>query len=102
MHLEDGDRLIVPFTPETVQVLGAVFNPHAFIFHQGARAGEYLHLAGGPNREADRKRIFILRADGTVSSHDADSSFLGRGLSQLRLHPGDSIVVPEKACVSRD
>lgn len=97
IHLEDGDRLMVPFTPETVQVLGAVFNPHAFIFHQGARAGEYLHLAGGPNREADRKRIFILRADGTVSSHDADSSFLGHSLSQLRLHPGDSIVVPEKA-----
>lgn len=96
MHLEDGDRLIVPFTPETVQVLGAVFNPHAFIFHAGAREGEYLHLAGGPNRDADRKRIFILRADGTVSSHDSESLFLGRGLNELRLHPGDSVVVPEK------
>jgi polysaccharide export outer membrane protein len=97
IHLEDGDRLVVPFTPETIQVLGAVMNPHAFIFHSGAKAGEYLHLAGGTNREADRKRIFILRADGTtVSSDEAGSSFFAGGFNDLRLYPGDSIVVPEK------
>ncbi len=96
VHLEDGDRLVVPFMPQTVQVLGAVFNPHAFVFHQGARAGEYLRLAGGPSREADRRRVYILRADGTVSGQNANSSLLWRGFSDLRLHPGDSIVVPEK------
>jgi polysaccharide biosynthesis/export protein len=96
MHLEDGDRLVVPFVPETVQVLGAVFNPHAFIFHQDAKAGEYLRLAGGPNREADRKQAFILRADGTVSSRDSNSSSFSHGFNGTRLHPGDSIVMPEK------
>jgi len=98
MHFEDGDRLVVPFTPETVQVLGAVMNPHAFIFHPGAKAGEYLHLAGGTNRDADSKRIIILRADGTtVSRHDANSSVFARSFNDLRLYPGDSIVVPEKS-----
>lgn len=97
MQLEDGDRLVVPFTPETVQVLGAVFNPHAFLFHDNARLDEYLHLAGGPVREADRKRIYILRADGTVTSHDSDAGAFARGFKSLRLHPGDSIVVPEKS-----
>jgi len=96
MHLEDGDRLVVPFTPETVQVLGAVFNPHAFLFHDNAQVGEYLHLAGGPNREADRKRIYVLRADGTVTSRDSDSGLFSRGFNSLRLRPGDSIIVPER------
>lgn len=96
MHLQDGDRLVIPFAPETVQVIGAVFNPHAFIFNAGARAGEYLRLAGGPNRDADRARIFILRADGTVTSRDSDGSLFAHGFSDVKLYAGDSIVVPEK------
>jgi protein involved in polysaccharide export with SLBB domain len=96
MHLEDGDRLVVPFTPETVQVIGAVFNPHSFLYHDGATVGEYLRLAGGPTRDADKKRIFVLRADGSVISHDSVSGAFSEGFAKLRLHPGDSIVMPEK------
>jgi len=97
MRLEDGDRLEVPFEPQTVQVFGAVFNPHAFLFHPDARVGEFLHLAGGPNRDADRKHIFVLRADGSVMSRDTNPGMFSEGLSKMRLHPGDSIVVPEKS-----
>jgi protein involved in polysaccharide export with SLBB domain len=86
MHMEDGDRLYVPSMPETVQVLGAVFNPHAFLFRRGAKAPEYLHLAGGPNRDADRKHIFVVHADGTLDD----------AIERAWLHPGDSIVIPEK------
>jgi polysaccharide biosynthesis/export protein len=96
MRLEDGDRLVVPFTPETVQVLGAVFNPQAFRFHQGATVGEYLRIAGSPSRDADRKRIFVLAADGTVTSRESASSVFKNGLNKLHLHPGDSVIVPEK------
>jgi protein involved in polysaccharide export with SLBB domain len=96
MYLEDGDRLVVPFMPETVQVLGAVFNSHAFLFHKGARVSEYLRFAGGPTRDADRKRIFVLAADGTVISRESDKSLFERGIRDIQLHPGDSIVVPEK------
>jgi protein involved in polysaccharide export with SLBB domain len=96
MHLEDGDRLVVPNVPDTIQVIGAVFNPHSFLFHADARVGEYLRLAGGPNRDADRKRIFVLRADGSVTSHESDPSVFPHGPSKVRLHPGDSVVMPEK------
>jgi len=96
LRLEDGDRLVVPFAPETVQVVGAVFNQHAFLYSENAKAREYLELAGGPNRDADRKRIYILRADGSVIGHvDRDSAF-GVDLAKLQLYPGDAIVVPEK------
>jgi protein involved in polysaccharide export with SLBB domain len=96
MHLEDGDRLEVPFTPETVQVIGAVYNPHSFLYHSGAKAGEYLHLAGNVTRDADKKKVFVLRADGSVANHDSDPKLFANGFSSLLLHPGDSIVVPEK------
>jgi len=96
MHLEDGDRLVVPFVPETIQVIGAVFNPHAFLYNHGARVGEYLHLSGGPNRIGDRRRMFVLRADGSVVGHDTGNSMFEDDFKKLRLYPGDAIVVPEK------
>ena len=95
--LEDGDQLLVPPTPATVQVTGAVLNQNAFLYRNGARAGEYLHLAGGMNRDADRGQIFVLRADGSVTAHVAGQSiFSSSGFEKLHLYPGDTIVVPEK------
>ncbi len=96
MHLENGDKLVVPFVPETIQVVGAVFNPQAFLSRQNARVGEYLHKAGGPNRDADSRRMFVLRADGSVVAHDTGYSAFESNFKSLRLYPGDAIVVPEK------
>jgi protein involved in polysaccharide export with SLBB domain len=97
MHLEDGDKLVVPYVPETIQVVGAVFNPHAFLSRQSARVGEYLHMAGGPNRDADSRRMFVLRADGSVVPHATGYSAFESGFNSVHLYPGDAIVVPEKA-----
>ena len=96
MHLEDGDRLVVPFVPETIQAVGAVFNPHAFLASRNARVGEYLHLAGGANREADSRHMFVLRADGSVVGRGMGRSVFDSDFKKLRLYPGDAIVVPEK------
>jgi len=95
-QLEDGDQLLVPPTPATVQVVGAVLNQNAFLYRNGARTGEYLHLAGGPNRDADRRQTFILRADGSVTGHNVGKSIFSSGFNNVRLYPGDTIVVPEK------
>jgi len=96
MRLEDGDKLVVPFVPATVQVVGAVFNPHAFLYGDGARVGKYLHMAGGVIRDADRRRMFVLRADGSVVGHEMGKSIFANDFEQLRLYPGDALVVPEK------
>jgi protein involved in polysaccharide export with SLBB domain len=99
LHLEDGDRLVVPFQTETIQVAGAVASPHAFLYRKGATLGEILHLAGGPAREADRSRIFVLRADGSIRGRNSGQSIFAADLDfyKLRLYPGDTVVVPEKA-----
>ena len=95
MPLEDGDTLLVPSMPATVQVIGAVLNQNAFLY-RGGRASNYLHMAGGPNRDADRGQIFILRADGLVIGRRAGQSIFSSGFENARLYPGDSVIVPEK------
>lgn len=58
LTLEDGDRFIVPKIPSSVYVEGQVYSANAFVFEPGRRTSTYLKLAGGPDREADRKRSF--------------------------------------------
>ena len=58
--------------------------------------GTYLRLAGGPNKDADRRREFIIRADGEVVSHDMSKGPWGNEFNDLHIYPGDTIVVPEK------
>jgi len=95
--LEDGDRLVIPPRPSTIQVIGAVFNQNAFLCENNARVSTYLRLAGGPAREADHHQIFVLRADGSVVHRgNGNSMFEASSLDHLRLYPGDTIVVPEK------
>ena len=95
--LEDGDKLVVPSVPATVQVIGAVFNQNAFLYRRRATVGSYLRFAGGPTREADRGQVFVLRANGSVFSRSARQSlFAGSEFDNVRLYPGDTIVVPEK------
>jgi protein involved in polysaccharide export with SLBB domain len=94
--LEDGDRFIVPPIPASVNVVGAVYDQNSFLFETSRRAGTYLHLAGGPNRDADTKHVFIIRADGSVISRAAANSIWGNEFDNLRMNPGDTIVVPEK------
>ena len=94
--LEDGDRILVPFRPATVNVLGSVYNNNSFIYKPGKTFGDYLRLAGGSTRNGDRARSFIIRADGTTVSSQGHSGLLTLSFNNARLMPGDTIVVPEK------
>jgi protein involved in polysaccharide export with SLBB domain len=94
--LEDGDRFVVPHVPATVNVVGAVYDQNSFLFAAHMRVGTYLRLAGGPNKDADRRREFIIRANGEVASHDSSKGPWGDEFNNLRIYPGDTIVVPEK------
>lgn len=96
MQLEDGDTFIVPSVPSSVNVVGAVYDQNSFLFAPGRRVADYLHFAGGPNRDADRKHAFIIRADGSVFSRAAANGVWGNTFDSIRVHPGDTIVVPEK------
>jgi protein involved in polysaccharide export with SLBB domain len=92
--LENGDRLIVPRVPLTVSVNGAVYNQNSFLYSSQRRVGGYIRLAGGANRDSDKDRSYVIRADGSVISKQYTSSLRGSGFDSLRLYPGDTVVVP--------
>jgi len=95
--LRDGDVLIVPKKTNYVMVSGQVFNPTAVSYLPGKSAKFYLSQAGGLTQVADKKAVFVIRADGSVVSAKNNSGFwMGDPLNAV-LKPGDSIVVPEKA-----
>jgi protein involved in polysaccharide export with SLBB domain len=96
LPLEDGDRFIVPPKPSSVNIVGAVYEQSSFLFDPQRRVFGYLKQAGGANRDADKKHAFIIRADGSVMSRDSAKTFWGNEFDQARVHPGDTIVVPER------
>ena len=97
IHLEDKDAFVVPCIPDTISVVGSVFNQNSFIYQRRRTVGEYLKMAGGATRTADKKYAFVLRADGSVVSRADTRGYWGDGFENIRLNPGDSIVVPEKS-----
>jgi protein involved in polysaccharide export with SLBB domain len=96
IQLEDGDTFTLPPVPATVNVVGSVYDQNAFLFAENRRVGDYLKLAGGPNRNADKKHIFVIRADGSVISRTTNNGLWGNTFESARINPGDTIIVPEK------
>jgi protein involved in polysaccharide export with SLBB domain len=95
--MRDGDVLIVPKKESVVFVNGQVFNPTAISAQSGRSANWYLSQAGGLTPLADKKAVFVVRADGSVLSKNAGGGvwFMGDPLN-ASLRPGDMVVVPEK------
>ncbi len=103
IELDEGDSLLIPSNPWSVQVLGAVYNQTAFVYDKGKDVSGYIKLAGGYTENSDKKRVYILKADGTAMQ--PRSSFLNISwnkdsnsweIGSQDIEPGDTIVVPEK------
>ena len=95
IEVRAGDVLVIPKKPSYVMVSGQVFNPTAISYRPGKSAKWYLSQSGGPTQLANKKSIFVIRADGSVIGAK-DSFFVGESFSAVLL-PGDTVVVPEKA-----
>jgi protein involved in polysaccharide export with SLBB domain len=92
IELRRGDVLTIPKRPSFVLVTGQVYNVTALTFTPGKTAGWYLQHAGGTSDTANRKEIFVIRANGSViGRHSGGPSPLS-----TKLDPGDVVVVPQK------
>lgn len=93
--LENNDEIYVPPRSTTVGVFGAVYRPASFLLNgaQPMRVQQYLDRAGGPLRAADRKGIFVVRANGEVLPER-------RGALKSYVLPGDVIFVPVRSQTS--
>lgn len=88
--LEPDDRIVIPKRPLTVAVSGEVLHPTAAQFVSGKGAEDYLNEAGGPTRDADTGRSFLVLPDGRARplalsswNHRVDT-----------IPPGSILVVP--------
>jgi protein involved in polysaccharide export with SLBB domain len=94
--LEDGDHFVVPARPATIGVVGSVYNQNSFLYNPEYTMARYLAYAGGGTREADKGRLFILRANGSVLSNQMHRSIWSGSFENAKLYPGDAIVMPQK------
>jgi polysaccharide export outer membrane protein len=103
IELEESDSLFIPADSHSVQVIGSVYNQTAFVYDRDWSISKYIDLAGGYTENADEKRVYVLKVDGTAVR--PQSSFLGISWSRdsnrwevggQELDPGDTVVVPEK------
>jgi len=76
-------------------VFGAVYNQNSFLYEPAQRVEDYLRRSGGPTRTADKSRLFIIRADGSVEPKQGASPFR-KSFEFAPLNPGDSVVMPEQ------
>jgi protein involved in polysaccharide export with SLBB domain len=97
LELRAGDTLDIPKQPGFVVIAGQVYNSNAIAYAPGKNTSWYLSRAGGATGLANKKAIFIIRANGSVSS-GGNGMWSGGVLSSV-LGPGDIIVVPEKTTV---
>jgi protein involved in polysaccharide export with SLBB domain len=90
--LKNGDQLVVPDRQQEVTVLGEVQYATSHLFERGLSREEYIAKSGGMTQRADKKRIYVVRANGEVVA-ESGSRWFRRG-STTDMHAGDSIVVP--------
>ena len=94
LTLENGDNLFVPRRPSEVHVVGEVFNPGASVWKAHLRVKDVLSEVGGITALGNSGAMFVVRADGTVVSHNNARWY--RSFDSVVLEPGDSIIVPQK------
>ena len=90
--VKDGDKLIIPKKTQEVTILGEVQSPTSHVFEVGLTRDDYIAKSGGTTQKADRKRIYVVRANGDVFSGNRGGWF--RRSQSTEMHPGDTIVVP--------
>jgi protein involved in polysaccharide export with SLBB domain len=95
IEVRRGDVLRIPKRPGFVLVSGQVYNASAITFSPGKTAGWYLQHAGGATSIANRKEIFVIRANGAVVGRRS-GEWYDRDVLSTRLEPGDVVVVPQK------
>jgi protein involved in polysaccharide export with SLBB domain len=95
IEIRSGDVLTVPKRPGFVLVSGQVYNTSAITYEPGKTAAWYLKRAGGTNDGANRKDIFIIRANGSVVGRHS-GGWNDPGVLATKLDTGDVVVVPQK------
>ncbi len=92
--MRGGDQLLVPKFQQEVTVIGEVPNATSHLYRTGLTRDDYISLSGGALKRADKARIYIVHANGSVVSNEGSRWF---ERSDPTIRPGDTVVVPLNA-----
>jgi protein involved in polysaccharide export with SLBB domain len=92
--LRDGDQLMVPKFQQSVTAIGEVQTVTSHLYRPGLSRDDYIAMSGGVTQRADKGRIYVVRADGSVVPSGGSRWFK---TSNVHIEPGDTIVVPLNA-----
>ena len=101
VEMEDGDVLTIPSNPQTVQVIGSVYNQSNFVFIPSKDYSYYIDRAGGFSKAADKSQVYIVKVDGSTLM-PGSGFFWNTGANQWEsgspglVEAGDTIVVPHQ------
>jgi len=87
--LENEDRIYIMPRSNTVTVLGEVLSMNTVVYEDSFSLEDYIDQAGGYSQNANKKNVYVIKANGTIVS-----------MSEIRfrraysISSGDTIVVP--------
>jgi len=88
--VQPGDKLIIPQRPDEVTVLGEVYYPTSHLHVAGHSRDEYIRLSGGVTERGNKKAVYVVHADGSVSPPRRWFA------NSIDVGPGDTVIVPLK------
>ncbi|MBD2704554.1 SLBB domain-containing protein [Spirosoma sp. BT702] len=93
--VQEGDILRIPKLLETVRIQGEVLMPNTVKYRSGQNFQDYISNAGGFTAKSQRRRSFVIYANGSV---DRTRKFMFFNVYP-RVEPGAEIVIPKKTSV---
>jgi polysaccharide export outer membrane protein len=93
--LNDKDSIYIPKNENNVYLYGDLANPTAVIFQDKYSLKDYISHAGGLNKYADKKHIYIVSPDGMAQVIDL-SNFRALFPQDIDIYPGSLVYVPKK------
>jgi len=90
LELKDKDRLIIPQKSHTVSVVGEIQFPTSHLYTKKNDVFDYIDISGGYSSRADKKHMYVIKANGQVAS--VKNGWLFK--RNTKTAPGDTVVVP--------
>jgi protein involved in polysaccharide export with SLBB domain len=98
--LDDGDIIYMPKLQNTITIVGQVLNPVTVPHKAGSSFEDYLKLAGGMKKEADKSKVYAILPNG-ISIRRSRGIKLpllpNMPFNRSDILPGSTIIIPRKA-----
>ena len=98
--LNDGDTIYIPKLQNTITIVGQVLNPVTVPHKVGASFEDYLKLAGGIKKEADKSKVYAILPNGISVRRKRGINLPllpNMPFERSDILPGSTIIVPRQA-----